>query len=88
MTSPAHRSDWQTLRFDLARRVREIREDLYGENGGPLLASALGIPFRTFLNYEDGCTIPAESILRFIETTNANPRWLLTGVGEKYRDPS
>ena len=88
MTSPARHSDWQTLRADLARRVREIREELYGENGGPKLANALGIPFRTFLNYEDGCAIPAESILKFIETTNANPHWLLTGAGLKYRTSS
>jgi DNA-binding transcriptional regulator YiaG len=82
-TSP-RQSDWQTIKNDLARRFREIREELYGENGGPLLAAALGTPFRTVLNYEDGCTIPAQAILRFIEVTNAHPHWLLTGEGEKY----
>ncbi len=77
-------SDWQTIRSDLARRVREIREELYGENGGPLLAAALRIPFCTWHHYESGCTIPAQSILRFIEVTDAHPHWLLTGEGEKY----
>ena len=76
--------NWQTIKADLARRVREIREELYGEHGGPLLAEALQIPFRTWHNYEAGCTIPAQSILRFIEVTEAHPHWLLTGQGEKY----
>jgi len=77
-------SDWQALKQDLARRIREIREELYGEHGGPLLAAALDLPFRTWYNYEVGCTIPAHSILRFIEVTYAHPHWLLTGEGEKY----
>ncbi len=78
-------TDWKTIKYDLARRVREIREELYGENGGPLLAGVLGIPFRTILNYEDGSTIPGLVILRFIEVTNADYHWLLTGEGEKYQ---
>jgi hypothetical protein len=77
-------SDWQALKSDLARRIREIREELYGEHGGPLLAEALQLPFRTWHNYEAGCTIPAHSILRFIEVTEANPHWLLTGEGDRY----
>jgi hypothetical protein len=77
-------SDWQAIKQDLARRIREIREELYGEHGGPLLAEALDLPFRTWHNYEAGCTIPAHSILRFIEVTDAHPHWLLTGEGDKY----
>jgi hypothetical protein len=84
METSTRQSEWQTIKFDLARRIREIRHELYGEHGGPLLAGALGIPFRTILNYEDGCTIPAQAILRFIEITHAHPHWLLTGQGEKY----
>ena len=76
--------DWQVIKYDLGRRVREIRCELYGEHGGPLLAEALDLPFRTWHNYERGCTIPAQSILRFIEVTDAHPQWLLTGEGEKY----
>jgi len=76
--------EWPMIKSDLARRIREVREELYGENGGPLLAQALSIPFRTWVNYENGCTIPAPSILRFIEVTKTNPHWLLTGRGEKY----
>ena len=85
MDSPAKQSMWRTIKLDLSRRVRTIREELFGENGGPLLAEEIGIPFRTWMNYEDGCTIPAHAILRFIEVTNADPHWLLTGEGRPYR---
>jgi hypothetical protein len=85
MHEPSQQSEWLTIKSDLARRVREVREDLYGQHGGPMLASELGLPFRTWHNYESGCTIPAPTILRFIELTDAHPHWLLTGAGEKYR---
>ena len=76
--------NWQAVKHDLASRVREVREELFGAHGGPLLAEALRIPYRTWANYEAGCTIPAQVILRFIECTHADPHWLLTGDGEKY----
>ena len=60
---------------------REIRVQRFGEGGGPLLAEILGLPERTWHNDESGVTIPALVILRFIEATGANPRWLLTGQG-------
>ncbi len=84
MESETRQSDWQTLKSDLAYRVREIREELYGQHGGPLLAEKLRLPFRTWMNYEGGCTIPAQVILRFMEITGAHPYWLLCGEGERY----
>ena len=78
------RQDWLTLKSALADRVCEVRHDLFGVHGGPLLAEELGIPFRTWVNYENGCTIPAQVILRFIEVTRAHPHWLYKGEGEKY----
>jgi hypothetical protein len=75
-----HRSHHVTL----AARVREVRGELYGETGAPLLAEALELPACTWLNYEAGEVIPASVILRFIELTGANPHWLLTGCGERY----
>jgi hypothetical protein len=84
-SEPSQQSDWLTIKTDLARRVREIREELYGVHGGPMLASSLEIPFRTWHNYETGCTIPAQTILRFIEVTDAHPHWLLTGEGTRYQ---
>jgi hypothetical protein len=85
MSEASQRSDWRVIKTDLARRVREVREELYGVHGGPMLAQALAIPFRTWMNYESGCTIPAPMILRFIEVTDANPHWLLTGEGDRYQ---
>jgi hypothetical protein len=66
----------------LAGRVRQIRRQVFGEQGGPRLAAALGLPDRTWRNYEAGVTIPATVILRFIEVCGASPNWLLTGEGE------
>jgi hypothetical protein len=79
------RSNWQTIKLELADRVRTIRVQSFGVNGGPLLAEKIGVPFRTWANYEEGCTIPAQVILRFIEVTDAAPHWLLTGDGQIYR---
>jgi hypothetical protein len=78
-------SDWQAIKSDLARRIREIRQELYGEHGGPMLAAELNLPSRTWFSYEGGTPIPALSILRFIEVTDAHPHWLLTGEGHKYQ---
>ena len=52
----------------------------------PLLAETLGLPERTWQNYESGVAIPALVILRFVELTGASPRWLRTGKGDKYGD--
>ena len=45
----------------LAERLREVRSDLFGERGGPELARRLGLPIRTWYNYEIGVTVPAEA---------------------------
>jgi hypothetical protein len=71
----------------LAGRVREIRLQFFGEHGGPLLAEALGLPYRTWVNYEAGVIIPALVMLRFIEVCGASPHWLLTGEGRPFRRP-
>jgi hypothetical protein len=69
----------------LCQRLRQVRVELYGENGGPILAEALRLPFRTWVNYEMGVTVPALVMLRFIELTGACPHWLLTGETPQYR---
>ncbi len=74
--------EWEATR-GLARRIREIRVEQFGECGGALLAEILGLPERTWHNYESGVTIPALVMLRFIEATGADPRWLLTGQGKR-----
>ncbi len=53
----------------VAERLRELRLELVGERGGPELARRLGLPVRTWYNYEAGVTVPAEVILRLIELT-------------------
>jgi hypothetical protein len=71
------------LKAGLARRIREIRRETFGEDIDAL-AEGLEIPPRTWLNYEAGCTIPGEFLLTVIALTGAHPTWLLTGQGEKY----
>lgn len=72
------------VKAQISSRLREVRQDLFGEHGGPELARRLGLPARTWYNYESGVTVPAEVLLSFIEQTGSNPIWLLTGQGRKY----
>ncbi len=69
----------------LAERLASLRAEMYGERGGPEMARRLGIPVRTWYNYEAGVTVPAEVILRIIELTSIEPSWLLHGQGAKFR---
>ena len=73
------------VRASLSRRLREIRQEIFGEHGGPELARRLNLPARTWYNYETGVTVPAEVLLGFIDQTRANPMWLLNGEGPRYR---
>jgi DNA-binding transcriptional regulator YiaG len=73
---------WNQMGF--AERLREIREELYGEHGSQFLADALEIPLRTWLNYESGVVVPAQVALQLIVLARVNPYWLLTGQAEKY----
>ena len=62
-----------------------IRTEQFGDRGGPEMARRLGIPIRTWYNYEGGVTVPAEVLLRFIEQTGVEVLWLLHGRGPKFR---
>jgi SOS-response transcriptional repressor LexA len=73
------------VKASLSRRLREIRQEIFGEHGGPELARRLNLPARTWYNYETGVTVPAEVLLGFIEQTGASPTWLLNGEGPRYR---
>jgi hypothetical protein len=70
----------------LIERLREVRIDRFGdgEEGRTRVASALGIPTRTWMNYEMGVTMPAEIMLQLLVETRTNPDWLLKGEGERY----
>ena len=72
------------LNRNLARRLRMLRRELYGTDGIPALAEALGIPDQTWSNYESGVALPAPILLTLIEQTGVDPHWLLTGQGERY----
>jgi len=74
------------MKHSLSERLRELRTEFYGERGGPDLARTLGIPVRTWYNYETGVTVPAEIILRIVELTSVEPIWLLRGEGPKLRE--
>lgn len=69
----------------ISARLREVRQDIFGDHGGPELARRLNLPARTWYNYETGVTVPAEVLLSFIEQTGVNPLWLLSGEGPRYR---
>jgi hypothetical protein len=73
------------IKSALAGRLRSIRMEIYGEQGGPELAGQLRLPFRTWDNYENGVTIPGEVLPRFLEVTDTEALWLLHGDGPKYR---
>jgi Peptidase S24-like len=70
----------------LAERLAALRSELYGDRGGPEMARRLGIPVRTWYNYEGGVTVPAEVILKIIELTSVEAGWLLHGEGPKFRN--
>ena len=78
-------SENDQLKDLLAERLAQVRVELFGEDGVPELARRIGIPARTWSNYEMGVTVPGEILLRFIEVTSADPHWLLTGRGDTYR---
>jgi hypothetical protein len=73
------------VRAALAGRIVALRSELFGERGGAEMARRLGLPLRTWYNYEAGTAIPAEVVLRIIELTAVEPGWLLYGRGPKYR---
>lgn len=75
----------EQLLDSLARRVRAIRREIYGEDGIPCLAEVMHLPARTWEHYEAGVTMPATVLLGFIELTGADPHWLLTGMGTRYQ---
>jgi hypothetical protein len=70
--------------LELALRLREMREELYGEYGSQFLADALGVRVETWLNYESGVSMPADVVLKLIDVARVSPHWLLTGEGDPH----
>jgi hypothetical protein len=69
----------QAATRQLAERLRRVRLELYGVNGAPELAHELGIPTRSWLNYEQGITIPGPILLAFLAQTGVSAEWLADG---------
>jgi hypothetical protein len=84
-STPSRPGGTSDIRAAIARRLREIRQELFGDQGGPELARRLNLPARTWYNYETGVSVPAQVLLAFIEQTGVDPWWVLTGAGPKYR---
>ena len=74
----------EAKRSGIAERLREVRSEWDGEYGAQFFADALGIPLRTWMNYESGVTVPGEVILKLLVTTRISPHWLLSGEGAKF----
>lgn len=70
---------------ELASRLRLIREERFGSQGGPELARRLNLPARTWHNYEQGVVIPGTVLIAFLLETDAEPAWLASGEGPRYR---
>jgi hypothetical protein len=68
---------------EMARRVREVRVERFGEAGVPIVADLLCVPARTWWGFEAGARIPGPAIRRFLEVTGTSPRWLRTGKGPR-----
>ncbi len=74
-----------SVKLAIADRICEVRHERFGPAGASELAASLGLPLRTWLNYEDGVTIPGDVLLRFLAIAGVDAHWLLTGEGRRYR---
>jgi hypothetical protein len=72
----------------VADRIRQVRMEQFGEHGILALSEAMKIPARTWENVEGGVQVPYPILLQFLEVTGADPHWILTGEGDRYRDSS
>ena len=70
---------------EIARRLRQVRIERFGESGENKFAQFLGVSQRTWLNYESGVIVPGAFILHFLELTSVEPIWLLRGEGLPYK---
>src|SRR5688500_10196709 len=85
-------SDWLSVeRAKMARRLRQVRIERFGEDGMAIAADLMCVTAETWRGYEMGDAIPALVVLQFSEITGASPAWLLTGRGWRFaveRTPS
>ena len=83
MDKPIPNTEWLAIKYDLARRIREVREELrYARRPAPRPGDA--DPVSNLAQLRERLHDSCASMLRFIELTKTNPHWLLTGRGDKY----
>ncbi|HHT9120147.1 MAG TPA: S24 family peptidase [Candidatus Hypogeohydataceae bacterium YC41] len=69
----------------IARRLREIREELFGSRGQASMARFLGLAPATYNKYEKASVrVPNKIINLLAETKGVNPAYLLCSIGPKY----
>lgn len=77
----------ETIKTDLARRLRAVREEL-GDPTREAFAGFLGVSTKTLGNYERGDNVPdAEALKAYKVVYGVNVNWLLTGDGEMFDLP-
>ena len=78
--------EWQTLKSDLAGRIRRCQLPSTARTAGHYWPGHSVFRSKPFTSTRPGATIPAQSILSFIKLTGVDPHWLLTGDGDQFRD--
>jgi hypothetical protein len=53
----------------LAQRLRRIRVERYGEEGIPALSEIMGLPAKTWENFEAGVAVSGVVLLQFLDLT-------------------
>lgn len=82
----AHTEEVKKYKREIGRRIREIREKVFGENQ-TRLAKRLGIPQSHVSNIENGNTFPTIPLLNKITLiSDVRWDWLMTGNGEMFED--
>ena len=72
---------------EIATRLREIREGLFGPRGQTSMAKSLGIPRENYSKYEMAqVRLPNHIMELLANKKNVNLNWLITGKGSRFLD--
>lgn len=85
---PEDDTEQAAMRRQLGQRLVLLRTELDGPAGARTFATRLGLSLDDWLAYEEGATAPAETLLRVVEVTGAEPQWILDGTTPRYRPGS
>ncbi len=71
--------------IEIAARLRDIREQLFGSRGQTLMAKSLGIPRENYRKYETAqVRLPNHIMALLASKKNINLTWLITGQGSMF----